>query len=335
MKFLLRLFGSFFTLLILAAIGAVVALGLYHSSGSPEQSRVVNITRGANLNGILDQLYNEGVICTDSILHTYPLCKAAFFSGVILSGNKGKLKAGEYEIPPYASMAEIVRLLASGKVVAHNLTFPEGLTVKQIAAIIEAEKSLTGAVGELPKEGTLLPETYQFIKGEERSSIIARMKKAHEEVMSDLWQKRAPDLPLTTPEEAVTLASIVERETAIPAERARVAGVYVNRLKKGMLLQSDPTTIYGLSDGLGDINRPLTFTDLKSVSPYNTYVITGLPPGPIANPGRASLEAALHPETHDFLYFVADGTGGHAFGKNLTEHNKNVANWRKVEREQR
>jgi len=328
MRFLLRLSSFLFMLLFLGALVLATLYLVYHAPGPLQDKKVVLIQRGQGLTNIAETLLYEGAICQEVVY-----CSKIFMFGSLLAGHRGQLKAGEYEIPPRASMADIASLMADGRVLAHQITFPEGLTVKQIAALLQAEEGLTGEIKELPPEGSLLPETFQYIKGDTRQSILGRMKEAKDVFMAEVWPNRAPDLPFKTMQEATTLASIVERETGIAGERNRVAGVYVNRLNQGMKLQSDPTTIYAVSNAVGTLGRELTYKDLATASPYNTYYAAGLPPGPIANPGRASLLAALHPEKHDYIYFVADGTGGHAFGKTLDEHNRNVAKWRKIQRQ--
>ncbi|WOI54761.1 endolytic transglycosylase MltG [Parvularcula sp. LCG005] len=244
------------------------------------------------------------------------------------------LQAGEYEIPANASVAEIVTLLKEGKPLLRFVTLPEGLTTKQIIARINEAPMLEGEVTLDPGEGTLLPETYSYQRGDARDSIITRMTAAHDDVINELWPNRAADLPIKTQMEAVILASIVEKETGIAAERPRVAAVFTNRLKRGMRLQSDPTIIYGLTGG-EPLGRGIRQSELRGETPYNTYVIRGLPPTPIANPGRESLAAVLNPADTKDLYFVADGTGGHVFATSLAEHNSNVAKWRKIERERR
>ncbi|MEM9989465.1 MAG: endolytic transglycosylase MltG, partial [Pseudomonadota bacterium] len=242
------------------------------------------------------------------------------------------LQAGEFEIPANASVNEIVRLLKESKPLLRFVTIPEGLTTRQIIARLKEAPMLVGEVTIELKEGDLLPETYSYQRGDNRDSIIERMKEAHDDVLAVLWETRAEGLPLDTPEEAVILASIVEKETGIAAERPRVAGVFINRLNKGMRLQSDPTILYGLTGG-EPLGRGIRLSELRKETPYNTYVIRGLPPTPIANPGRDALAAVLNPlETND-LYFVADGTGGHVFATNLAQHNRNVAKWRRIERE--
>jgi UPF0755 protein len=201
-------------------------------------------------------------------------------------------------------------------------------------AALEAAEGLTGPLPDPPPQGSLLPETYFFENGETRAAMLARMQKAMTDALAELWPQRAENLPFDTPEQAVVLASIVEKETGVAAERPQVASVFVNRLRRGMPLQSDPTVIFALTGGEADLGRPLLRADLQVDHPVNTYVVNGLPPTPIANPGRASLEAVLNPAETDFLYFVADGTGGHAFARTLAEHNRNVARWRAVQRGQ-
>ncbi|MGE5547547.1 MAG: endolytic transglycosylase MltG [Solirubrobacterales bacterium] len=245
------------------------------------------------------------------------------------------LKAGEYAFPAHVSPEEAMRLMAEGRTVVHKLTVAEGLTVKQVLDLVREADYLAGDVGTKPAEGSLLPETWHLSRDDARDEVIARMQKSMTQALDGLWASRAQGLPLKTKQEALVLASIVERETALTAERPQVAAVFLNRLSLGMKLQSDPTVIYGLSDGLGVLDRPLSRADLANPHRWNTYVIDGLPPTPIANPGRASLEAVLHPADSDALYFVADGSGGHVFARSLDDHNRNVANWRKVERQRR
>ena len=242
------------------------------------------------------------------------------------------LRAGEYSIPSHASMAEIAQILAHGKPILHHVTIAEGLTSAQAVRVLKANDVLVGDVAQSPPEGSLLPETYSFPRGTTRDQLITEMRSAHDRLLSELWPKRNPDIPLKTIGEAVTLASIVEKETAIPSERGRIAAVFENRLRKGMMLQSDPTVIYGLSGG-EPLGRGIKLSELQKQTPYNTYTIVGLPPTPIANPGRASIEAVLNPPDSKELYFVANGSGGHVFSSTLEEHQKNVAKWRKYEHE--
>jgi len=238
------------------------------------------------------------------------------------------LKAGEYQITAGQSMAEIARMIHEGHSIMRLFTVAEGLTSDEIIRLLNASPTFGGdAVGAVPVEGSLLPESYRYIYGDSRAAVIARMQKAMTETLAELWAKRDPAVPLTSPEEAVVLASIVEKETGKAAERPRIAGVFYNRLRIHMRLQSDPTVIYAIVKAKGGLDHDIDHNDLSFPSPINTYVSDGLPPQPICNPGRAALEAVLHPETNDYLYFVADGTGGHVFARNLDEHNHNVAEW--------
>jgi UPF0755 protein len=230
-------------------------------------------------------------------------------------------------------MAKVLQTMVEGRSVQYSVTIPEGLTSQQIVQRLKDSAVLTGDITTVPAEGTLLPETYKVTRGWTREQILQRMSAAHKRLVDEIWAKRAPDLPIKTQAEFVTLASIVEKETGKADERARVAGVFVNRLRKRMRLQSDPTIVYGLMGGKGPLGRPLLKVEMDEPNPYNTYQIDGLPPGPIANPGRASLEATAHPMKTNELYFVADGTGGHVFAETLDEHAKNVAHWRNIERQ--
>ena len=287
-------------------------------------SRAMLLPRGAGLNDIAERL-EEARIIRDGRL---------FQLAAWTLGQGRSLKAGEYAIPAHVSLRDLVQILASGRVVVRKVTIPEGLTVRQtLAALAEAEGMEGTVAAEAIKEGELLPATYNYVWGDERGRMVVRMRAAMTETLERLWRERRPGLPLATPAEAVTLASIVEKETGRADERARIAGVFFNRLKAGMKLQSDPTVIYAVAEGR-DLGRTLTRADLRQPHPYNTYVIEGLPPGPIANPGRAALEAVMNPAVTDALYFVADGSGGHAFATTLDEHNRNVARYRRWVREQ-
>ena len=241
------------------------------------------------------------------------------------------LRFGEYEIPAGASMQDILTLLNRGGNVLRQVVVPEGLTSWQVVELLNAREELAGEVPAVPAEGSLAPAGYDFQRGDAREGLIARMQAGQEAILDAAWASRAPDLPLASEEELLTLASIVEKETGVAEERQRVAAVFVNRLRRGMRLQTDPTVIYGITEGKGTLGRGLRASELATATPYNTYVRAGLPPTPIANPGRASIEAAANPEASDYLYFVADGSGGHAFARTLEEHNANVANWRRVE----
>ena len=317
--------NAIFTVLIVIsiAVGAALFFGKQHfdAEGPLAEDKVVNIPRGLGIRDIADVLQREGVIDQPYI----------FMGSVIALKARGELKYGEYQFSKHASIADVVDTIIEGKVVQHAFTVPEGLTSEQIVARLLESTALTGQIKEIPREGTLLPETYRFTRGMTREQIIQRMQQAHRRVLQDVWEHRMPDLPVKTPEQLVTLASIVEKETGRPDERTRVAAVFVNRLKTRMRLQSDPTIIYGLTGGKGSLGRPIQKNEIDQPTPYNTYVIDGLPPGPIANPGRASLEAAANPARTKEVYFVADGSGGHLFSDNYTEHQKNVARLRGIE----
>ncbi len=317
--------NAIFTVLIVisVAVGAALFFGKqrFDAPGPLADDKVVNIPRGLGIRDIADVLQREGVIDQPYI----------FMGGVIALKARGELKYGEYQFSKHASVADVVDTIIEGKVVQHAFTVPEGLTSEQIVARLLESTALTGQIKEIPREGTLLPETYRFTRGMTREQIIQRMQQAHRRVLQDVWEHRMPDLPVKTPEQLVTLASIVEKETGRPDERTRVAAVFVNRLKTKMRLQSDPTIIYGLTGGKGSLGRPIQKNEIEQPTPYNTYVIDGLPPGPIANPGRASLEAAANPARTKEIYFVADGSGGHLFSDNYTEHQKNVARLRGIE----
>jgi UPF0755 protein len=258
-----------------------------------------------------------------------------FSAGVRVYGEERPLQAGEYRFAARLSMRQVMEQMIEGATIVHRLTIPEGLTSAEIVALVAAAPDLDGSVpAALPMDGTLLPETYFYSRGDTRAQLLERMRKGMSDALAELWPARDGAVPLKSVAEAVTLASIVEKETGLAKERPHVASVFFNRLAQGMPLQSDPTVIYALTGGKGPLGRGLTKADLQVANPYNTYVNPGLPPGPIANPGRASLEAVLHPDSTKDLYFVADGNGGHAFAATLDEHNRNVAAWRKQQAQQ-
>lgn len=243
-----------------------------------------------------------------------------------------KLRAGEYDLPAHASVETALNILKSGKTVVRKLTVAEGLSSLEALMVVQDGEGLKGEITDIPDEGWLMPDTYHYSWGDSRNELIGRMADAMGDVLARLWAERPADFILTSAKDVLILASIVEKETGVASERPEIAGVFLNRLKKGMRLQSDPTVVYALTDGAGALGRALTRDDLKVDSPFNTYRIKGLPPAPIANPGRASLRAVIHPAKTDALYFVADGTGGHVFAKTLKEHNRNVRKWRKIKR---
>jgi len=327
----IRLGSSVFTLLLaimLAALG--MAALLYHEVERPgplEIARTVVIPEGLSSNEISGLLEKDGIIAS-----RWPFM-LGFLAESRLGPKKRVLKHGEYLIKPHASVRDVIDVIAEGKAVQYKVTIPEGLTSQQIVERLKAEANLTGAIAATPPEGSLMPDTYGIEKGMTRGALIERMQEKMQQFLAAAWEKRKPGLLLKTPQEAVVLASIVEKETGRPDERDRVAAVFANRLRKGMRLQSDPTVIYGLVGGQGPLGRPLTRADLDQKSSHNTYQIDGLPPTPICNPGRPALEATLNPATTNDLYFVADGTGGHVFSDTLKEHNAAVSNWRKIEKE--
>jgi UPF0755 protein len=327
LRFVLRAF--LFLVLLAAGIGGYGAWHVWSEFQSPgPQSEngatetVVNLPRGTGLNRIAETLEEQGVIGNSLI----------FRAGVMYFGKASALKAGEYAIPSGASPQRVMEILIEGKAIVYKLTLPEGLTTAMALDLVSKHVSLQGEVTRMPAEGALLPETYIFNRGMSRDALIERMEKDHAAAIDELWEKRVPNLPISTKEEAVILASIVEKETGVANERPRVASVFVNRLRKGMKLQSDPTIIYGLTKGV-PLGRGIRQSELDKATAYNTYVINGLPPTPIANPGREAIAAVLNPAETDDLFFVADGTGGHVFASTLAEHERNVQNWRQIEKQ--
>ena len=281
----------------------------------------VVIKSGVGLHGIAQELADAGVIESPDL----------FMLGVRLRHTASGLKAGEFAIPSRASMSDIMDILIEGKSIQHKITAAEGLTSDMIAKLVAADPVLTGEMVATPAEGTLLPETYLFTRGTTRADIVARMQKAQSDLVAKLWAARAAGLPFKTPQEAVILASIVEKETSLPDERRHIAAIFVNRLRMGMKLQSDPTIIYTISGGY-PLGRGIRESELVKATAYNTYVIAGLPPTPICNPGKDSLEAVLDPGTSKDLYFVAAGNGGHVFSANIADQTRNVAALRARER---
>jgi UPF0755 protein len=292
--------------------------------GPLPEDKIVNIPSRAGMTDIADTLQREGVIDNN---------RWAFIGAVFALKARSELKPGEYLFQKNASLRDVVGTMVEGKVVQHSVTIPEGLTSEQIVSRLTDNDIFSGTVREIPREGTLLPETYKFPRGTTREQVITRMQQAQKRALAEIWERRSPDLPIKSAEQLVTLASIVEKETGKPDERSRVASVFVNRLRQKIKLQSDPTIIYGLVGGRGTLGRPIRRSEIQQPSPYNTYVVEGLPPGPIANPGRASLEAAANPARTRDLFFVADGTGGHAFSDTYDQHQKNVAKLRAMEKQ--
>jgi len=311
-----------FLLTVAAGVGFVIGKQRFDLPGPLARDKVVIIPKGG-IRDTADLLQREGVIDQPWL----------FIGGALLLKARDDLKYGEYQFSKNASLRDVVDTIIEGKVVQHNFTIAEGLTSDQIVQRLLENDVLTGNIREIPREGTLLPETFRFTRGTTREQMIQRMQQAQRRVVQEVWDRRMADLPIRTPEQLVVLASIVEKETGKPEERTRVAAVFVNRLKQKMKLQSDPTIIYGLVGGKGSLGRPIMKSEIEQPTPYNTYIIDGLPPGPIANPGRASLEAAANPARTKEVYFVADGTGGHAFSDNYEQHQKNVARLRIIEQQ--
>jgi UPF0755 protein len=320
--------NAIITILIILMIGVggayVYGKQLIEAAGPLKEDKIVNIPARAGKRDIADILQREGVIDVNPW---------AFIGSVFALKASSELKPGEYSFQKNASLRDVIGTIVEGKVVQHAVTIPEGLTSEQIVARLSDNDIFAGSVKEMPREGTLLPETYKFPRGTTREQVVQRMQQTQKRVLAEIWERRNPDIPVKTPEQLVTLASIVEKETGKADERSRVAAVFVNRLRQKIKLQSDPTIIYGLVGGKGTLGRPIKRSEIQQPSPYNTYVVDGLPPGPIANPGRASLEAAANPARTRDLFFVADGTGGHAFTETYDQHQKNVAKLRTIEKQ--
>ncbi|MCL4713771.1 MAG: endolytic transglycosylase MltG [Hyphomonadaceae bacterium] len=330
---------TLFWLAVLIGAGAIFAFGFFMSAidraGPLQEDRAFMVERGATGASIADALEDQNLI-TDALL--FRIANRIFSNGQ-------PLQAGEYRIPAHASVKQIVEMISGGDALQHAITFPEGITVDGVMRILETSDVLTGETPEPPPEGALLPDTYHVQRGMTRAALLQQMRDAHDRVVAEVWAERAENLPLNSPEELVILASIVERETGIASERPLVAAVFVNRLRRPMRLETDPTIIYGvckahpdrcrdgrLVDAQGN-RRTIRASEIALDTGYNTYRIDGLPPTPISNPGRAALEATANPAQSNALFFVADGSGGHIFAETLAEHNANVARWRVIERE--
>lgn len=307
---------------LLALIATLGVLGwiyaIYTMPGHTTLDQPMVLTRGQGLNEISMQLATKGIVSNQFV----------FRAGVRFSGLSHSLKAGEFLFPAGASMREAAKIISDGVTIVRRITIPEGLSSAKVVELLRQTEGLSGEIGKTPQEGTILPNTYHFSYGDKRATIISRMVKAMHNTTKKLWADRDQGLPLATIQQAIILASIVEKETSLREERSRVAAVFLNRLRLGMRLQSDPTVIYGLTRGVNSLGRPLHRSDLKQVTPYNTYRNLGLPPTPITNPGYAALYAVLHPDIGKNLYFVADGSGGHAFATTYAEHKRNVKRWR-------
>ena len=317
-----RLLRALAVVVVLAAAGGWFAAGLYRSPGPLPEAKAVMVPR-ASARQIGAVLQREGVVASP----------APFAVAALLTRPAGALHSAELLFPAHASLREVLAVLRFGKPVQHKLTIPEGITATEVAELVAAAPALDGDMP-IPAEGSVLPQTYLYEHGAARAAVVERARRAMGTALAVAWAGRSPDsAPLTSPGDVLTLASIVERETSHAEERPLVAAVFLNRLRRGMKLQSDPTVIYGASGGAGVLDHGLTRVELDRDDPYNTYRIAGLPPGPICMPGPASLQAVTHPAPSDDLYFVADGTGGHAFARTEADHLRNVARWRDVERQ--
>ena len=327
---IVRFFNFLMTLAIVASLLFVGAIWYgtteFDAPGPLEAETTFTVPKGATFASIVPGLEESNIIKKQGVLRI-------FTHGVKTSGRSNQLKAGEFAFTPGMSMRQVMEQLTEGRAIQHAISFPEGWTSFRMMERVASNERLEGDVPDIPPEGTLMPDTYLFQRGTTRAQILERLQRAQKKAVEQVWNSRAKDLPLRSPEELVILASLIEKETGIAGERRHVASVFVNRLRKGMRLQTDPTIIYGLWGGRGKPGDRggLSRSEIDKVTAYNTYHIDGLPPGPIANPGIESLRAAANPLQTDDLYFVADGTGGHAFAKTLNEHNKNVAKWRQIE----
>lgn len=299
---------------------AILAMAkqMVYSAGSMGVEKTVVIEKGSTSIMVARKLFDEGVI-------SYPLL---FRVVARIKGLDKNLKAGEYLFAPHISLIAVIDQMAKGEVLYRKITLPEGLTTAQMLDLIAEDEFLSGDISIEVKEGELLPETYSYSRGDSKDSIIRQAKKAMNKTIVEAWDNRDEYLPIKNKEQLLVLASIIEKETGIADERGLVASVFVNRLRKGMRLQTDPTVIYALTNGKKELGRALLRKDLNFDSPYNTYKYYGLPPAPICNPGKDSLLAAANPEISNYLYFVANGNGGHNFATSLKEHNKNVREWK-------
>jgi len=332
---LVGIISGLMTVLLVLSIAAAgffaVARREFSEPGPLAHDKTVIIEKGTGTEEIVDLLDKEGVIARPGLFWAALLWRDLQSKFESDEAAKKRAKAGEYQFKQAITMQEVMEIITSGRSVQHSITIPEGLTSEQIVERLKENDLLSGQVATIPPEGSLLPDTYRINRGTAREALLARMQREHKAVIAEIWARRAKDLPLKAPRDLVILASIVEKETGRPDERPRVAGVFFNRLEKKMRLQSDPTIIYGIIGGKGALGRGLTRAEIDQPTPYNTYQINGLPAGPIANPGRAAMEATANPSRVRDLYFVADGTGGHVFAETLEQHQRNVTRWRQIE----
>jgi UPF0755 protein len=322
----MRMIGRILVCLVLLVVAGALGSGLvwqrYTAPGPAVVPTSVVIPKGAGLEEIARRLAEAGLVGEPRI----------FAIGATVDGTHRQFKWGEFEFPARSSPQQVAELIVLGRTIQRRLTIPEGLTNRQVMQIVAKAEGLEGDIVPRP-EGSLMPDTWFYSWGDSRDRFVERQRQAMTRLLQETWRQRAQGLPLKTPQEALVLASIVEKETAIPEERPKIAAVYLNRLRRGMRLQADPTVVYGINEGAGPLDRPISRADLETPHAWNTYLIDGLPPSPIANPGRASIEAVLRPAQTDELYFVADGNGGHVFARTLAEHNRNVERLRALERQ--
>ena len=320
-----------FLMLALVAVLSLILRSNFDQPGPLGHTTVAVIPKGEGVYEIASRLEREGIVSDRRLFMAHYLAERMYSN--YSDGKPTQLKAGEFEIRKQASLRQVLDTLSEGRAILYRITIPEGLTSAQIVERLKADPNLEGEIAQIPPEGTLLPDTFKFSRGMARQELIDRMRTEQQRLLTTLWDKRQKNLPLESPAQAMTLASIVEKETGRADERGKVAGVFVNRLRSRMRLQSDPTIVYGIIGGQGSLGRPITRGDIDTKTPYNTYQIDGLPPGPICNPGRSAIEATLDPAKTTDLYFVADGTGGHAFSASLKDHNSAVQTWRRLERD--
>lgn len=319
-----RLFALVVVFALLAVGGAGYAWHEFVKEGPLADAKQLVIPKGANIEKIADTLTEAGVIESRFI----------FTNWIRVLGTQGRLRAGEYRFPKRVSAQDTMNILISGRQIQRRFTIPEGLTTYQVLERVKKVEGLEGELTETAGEGELLPDTYLFTLGETRNAVVQRMKRGMQDVLDEAWTQRGEaNGVIKDKRELLILASIIEKETGEGAERPMVAGVFINRLKKNMRLETDPTVIYGITEGKGALGRRLLRSDLENPHPYNTYKNLGLPPGPIANPGKAAILATMKPAQHNYIYFVADGTGGHVFAETLEQHNRNVAKWRQIRRD--
>ena len=331
LRFFNGLLSFAFLLLLIAGAVALALRASFEQPGPLGHATVAVIPKGEGVYEIASRLERDGIVSDRRLFMANYLSER--LNSSLTDSKPIQLKAGEFEIRRQASLRQVLETLIEGKTILYRITVPEGLTSAQIVERVRAEPNLQGEIQNLPAEGTLLPDTYKFSRGMARQELIDRMRSEQQRFLATVWEKRQKDLPLQTPEQALVLASIVEKETGRADERDKVAGVFVNRLRSRMRLQSDPTIVYGIAAGQGTLGRGITRADIDTKTPYNTYQIDGLPPTPICNPGRPAIEATLNPAKTSDLYFVADGTGGHTFSPTLKDHNSAVQVWRRFERE--